>query len=493
MSKSEGTVQATKNKRRADSDETEGNLYERVAQRMVEQVNKGIYRPGERVPSVRRLSDQLDVSIATVIEAYRRLEDDGVLEARPQSGYYVRLRQWQPPAEPAVSCPPCTPTTVSNTDLAMRVLKSARRPDLVHLSVAAPHADFTPTRRLNRIAAAISRRDDGAAHRYDFPPGLPALRQQIARRMLETGCDISPDDIVLTSGCQEAVMISLRAVAKPGDVIAVESPTYYGTLQSIESLGMKALEIPTHPRNGVSLEALELALERHRVRACLLVPTYSNPLGSCMPDENKRRLVRLLAEYEIPLIEDDIYADLSFTSPRPRAAKSYDRKGLVMYCSSFSKTLSPGLRIGWSAPGRWLKQVEHLKYVSTTAVATLPAMIVAEFLAHGGYDRYLRGVRPIYAQNAERMVQAIARFFPEGTRVAKPNGGVVLWVELPEKVDVLELHQRALERGVSIAPGPLFSAKQKYQHFIRLSYALPWNERVEQALVTVGRLAQDMT
>ena len=484
-------MQATKTKR-VESSETEGNLYERVARRVVEQVNKGIYRPGERVPSVRRLSDQLDVSIATVIEAYRRLEDDGVLEARPQSGYYVRLRQWQSPAEPAVSCPPCTPTTVSNIDLAMRVLKNARRADVVHLSIASPYAGYLPTRRLNRIAAAVARRDDGVAHRYDFPPGLPALRQQIARRMLDSGCDVSPDDIVLTSGCQEAVTICLRAVAKAGDVIAVESPTYYGTLQAIEALGMKALEIPTHPRTGISLEALELALERHRVRACLLVPTFSNPLGACMPDENKRRLVRLLAEHEIPLIEDDIYADLSFTSPRPRAAKSFDRKGFVMYCSSFSKTLSPGLRIGWTAPGKWLKQVEHLKYVSTTAVSTLPAMIVAEFLAHGGYDRYLRGVRPVYAQNAERMVQTIARLFPEGTRVAKPNGGVVLWVELPEKVDVLELHRRGLERGVSVAPGPLFSAKQKYQHFIRLSYALPLDERVEQALVTVGRLAHEM-
>jgi DNA-binding transcriptional MocR family regulator len=473
--------------------EDDENLYQQVARRVAQQVEKGIHRPGEKVPSVRRLSEQLKVSIATVVEAYRLLEDEGVLEARPQSGYYVRERQWKPPAQPEVSTPAGAPTSVDITELAMRVLKSARRADLVHLSLATPHADFLPTRRLNRIAASIARADNGAAHRYDFPPGLPALRQQIARRMLENGCDTSPDDIVVTNGCQEAVTLCLRAVAKPGDVIAVESPTYYGTLQTIEALGMKALEIPSHPRDGVSLEALELALDRHRVRACLFVLNFSNPLGACMPEENKRRLVRLLAEHDVPLVEDDIYGDLSFASPRPKAAKAFERKDGVLYCSSFSKTISPGSRVGWIVPGpRWYTQVEHLKYVSTMAAATLPEMVIAEFLEHGGYERYLRSMRPQYARNVERMGQAIARFFPEGTRATQPTGGLVMWVELPPKIDALELYRGALERGVSVAPGALFSAKQKYRHFIRLTYAMPWTERIEQALVTVGRLAQEM-
>ncbi|MFL6623354.1 MAG: PLP-dependent aminotransferase family protein [Sulfurifustaceae bacterium] len=478
--------------RRAGAAPESDNLYRRVARRITEQINKGIYRPGERIPSVRRLSEQLKVSIATVLEAYRVLEDDGLLEARPQSGYYVRARTYKAPAEPEVSSPPIAPTTVSVTEVGLRVLKTARRSDIVQLCMTTPHPEFLPIRRLNRIAAATARRDDGAAYRYDFPPGLAELRQQIARRMLEAGCEVAPDDIVVTSGCQEAVTLCLRAVARPGDVIAVESPTYYGTLQAIESLGMKALEIPTHPRDGLSLDALELALDRHRVRACLLVPSFSNPLGACMPDENRKHLVRLLCEHEIPLIEDDVYGDLPFSAPRPRAAKAFDRKGLVLYCSSFSKTLAPGARVGWTVPGRWLTQIEHLKYVSTMATSTFQAMVLAEFLAHGGYDRYLRHVRPLYAQNAERTTQAIARFFPEGTRVTKPNGGFVLWIELPSTVDAFELNRRALERGVAIAPGPLFSAKQKYRHFIRLTYTLPWSDQVEQAIFTVGRLVHEM-
>lgn len=485
-------MQGVKAKRRGTGEPAPDNLYRRVAQRIAEQVNKGIFRPGERVPSVRQLSEQLDVSIATVIEAYRRLEDDGLLEARPQSGYYVRLRRWQPPAEPDVSRPVSSPTTVSITEVAMKILEGTRRPDVVQLGVATPHPALLPVRRLNRIAASIVRSDEGAVYRYDFPPGLPVLRQQIARRMLEAGCDVSPEEIVVTSGCQDAVTLCLRAVAEPGDVIAVESPTYYGTLQAIEALGMKALEIPTHPREGISLEALELALERHKVRACVLVLNFSNPLGASMSDDNKRRLVRLLAEHDVPLIEDDVYGDLSFTSPRPKTAKSFDRKGTVLYCSSFSKTISPGFRVGWVVSGRHATRIRHLKYVSTMAASTLPEMMLAEFLAHGGYDRHLRNMRPVYAQNAERMIQAIARFFPEGTRVTKPGGGVVLWAELPEKIDSLVLRERALDKGVSIAPGTLFSAKQKYRNFIRLMFALPWNEQVEQALVTVGRLAQEL-
>lgn len=485
-------MQVVKALRRSDPAGSD-NLYRRVARRIAEQIEKGIYRAGERIPSVRRLSEQWKVSIATVLEAYRLLENDGLLEARPQSGYYVRARTYQAPAEPEVSSPPGAPTTVSVTEVAMSVLKTARRADIVQLCLTTPHPEYLPIARLNRIAAAIARRDTGAAHRYDFPPGLPMLRQQVARRMLEAGCEVAPDDIVITSGCQEAVTICLRAVAQPGDVIAVESPTYYGTLQAIEALGMKALEIPTHPREGISLEALELALERHRVRACVLVLSFSNPLGACMPEDNRRRLVRLLADHDIPLIEDDVYGDLAFSGARPKAAKAFDRKGLVLYCSSFSKTLSPGSRVGWMVPGRWLTRTEHLKYVSTMATPTLPEMMLAEFLMHGGYDRYLRGVRPQYAQNAERTIQAIARFFPAGTRVTKPNGGLVLWVELPAKVDAFELNRRALERSIAIAPGPLFSAKQKYRHFIRLTFSVAWSERVEQALFTLGRLAHELT
>jgi DNA-binding transcriptional MocR family regulator len=469
-----------------------GVLYERVAQQLREQVLSGVYGPGDRVPSVRRLSEHFEVSIATVVEAYRRLEAQGVLEARPQSGYYVRARQWQAPVQPSISQPPCTPVSVSVSALAMKLLKASRDPQVLQLAVATPHPDFLPTQALNRILARLARNDDGSGCLYDFPPGSPALRVQIARRALDAGMTLAPDDIVTTSGCQEALSLSLRAVAGPGDTIAIESPAFYGTLQTIERLGMKALEIPTCPRRGVALEALKLALDRWKIKACVFVLSYSNPLGSCMSEDNRRKLVKLLAEHEIPLIEDDIYGDLGFGATRPRAAKAFDRKGLVLLCSSFSKSLAPGYRVGWIVPGRYQDEIEHLKYTNTMATATLPQLAIAEFLDHGGYDRYLRKVRALYAASAERMTHAIARYFPDGTKVTQPAGGFVLWVELPKKVDALELHRRALAKKINIAPGPLFSAKQKYRHFIRLTCALPWDERLERALATLGRLAAEM-
>lgn len=469
------------------------HLYERVALQLKEQIAKGVYRPGDRVPSVRRLSTQLRVSLSTVVEAYSRLESESVLEARPQSGYYVRARLWEPPAQPEMSRPATAPTLVSVGDLAMKILKTSTRADVMQFGVAAPHAQFLPIRPLNRaLAGWLRRHPDSSAH-YDFPPGCRELRVQIARRAADAGCTFGPDEIVTTSGCLEAVTLCLRAVAQPGDTIVIDSPAFYGTLQAIETLGMKALEIPTHPRDGISLDALRLALERWTVKACLLVPTFNNPLGACMPEANKRQLVKLLAEHDVPLIEDDIYGDLPFHGARPKTAKAFDRKGNVLLCSSFSKTLAPGYRVGWVAPGKYLAQVEHLKYVSTMATATLPQQAIAAFLARGGYDRYLRNVRAQYAQRVERTIHAIAKYFPEGTRSTHPEGGFVLWVELPEPVSALELHARALEKNISIAPGPLFSARGKYQNCIRLNCAQPWDDKLEWALLTLGRLTHSLT
>lgn len=298
---------------------------------------------------------------------------------------------------------------------------------------------------------------------------------------------MSPDDIVTTCGTMEALNLCLRAVAKPGDTIAIESPTFYGILQA--SLGMRALEIPTHPRDGIDLDALEQAIKKNKVKACLLIPNFNNPLGCCMPDNNKKQLVEMLGRREIPLIEDDIYGDIYFGAARPKTAKAFDKEGLVLLCSSFSKTIAPGYRVGWTAPGRFKAQVEHLKSMNTIATATLPQMAVARFLESGGYDRHLRKLRKALATQVQRVTLAVRQYFPEGTRITRPTGGFVLWVELPKSVDSLELYRKALEKKISIAPGPIFSAKQKYQNFIRLSCGQAWSDSLEQALKTLGRLA----
>ena len=464
-------------------------LYEQVADHIVELIDRGTLHAGERLPSIRKLSSQMDVSISTVLQAYMMLEGKERIEAKPQSGFYVRrMRNLAP--EPRASSPSPLVTRVGVSELVAQVFQTAHDPQVIQLALSTPSPEHLPVKRLNRLMAAAMGKAGARALSYDFPPGYAPLRHEIAKRSIESGCKLIESDLVTTHGTMEALNLCLRAVAKAGDVIAIESPAFYGTLQVIESLGMKALEIATDPRDGIVLDALSAAVRRQKVRACLLVTNFSNPLGSCMPDSNKKALVEMLARREIPLIEDDIYGDLCFAGPRPKAAKAYDKDGLVLLCSSFSKTLAPGYRVGWTAPGRFRPQVESLKFTSSMATTTAPQMAIAEFLQSGGYDRYLRKLRRILAGQVEQMRHAVSRYFPDGTKITRPQGGYVLWVELPRSVDSLELHRRALAQKISIAPGPIFSAKQKYKNFIRLSCGLPWSEKIDGAVQRLGELAR---
>src|SRR5438876_206934 len=466
----------------------EASLYRQVALRISELIEHGTLRPGERVPSVRKCSEQQNVSIATVTQAYRLLEDRGVLEARPQSGYYVRPQRRSPPPEPEMSRTALRPVNVRLSDLISEVVKAGRDPNLVRLGATLPSPELFPIKELNRTMAAVARRAPMAAHAYEVPPGNRALRVQVARRAMEAGCTLAPDDIVTTVGVTEAINLCLRAVARPGDVIAIESPTFFNILQIIESLGMRVCEIPTYPREGICLDELEQRLRCCRIKACLFTLNYSNPLGSCMPDEKKKKLVQILSKRQIPLIEDDIYGNLTFDITRPKVAKAFDEEGWVMLCDSFTKTLSPGSRVGWVAPGRFKEQIEFLKFVNTSATASLPQMAIAEFLQNGGFDHHLRKIRRLYAAQMQQMSEAITRYFPAGTKLTRPTGGMCLWVELPPKVNALALYQRAMAARISIAPGPLFSAKQRFENFIRINCGNPWSETIENAIRKLGEI-----
>jgi DNA-binding transcriptional MocR family regulator len=303
---------------------------------------------------------------------------------------------------------------------------------------------------------------------------------------------ISPDDIVITSGAMEAINLCLHAVTKPGDTIAIESPTFYSTLMAIERMRLKAVEIATHPREGVDLGELRAALDRHDVKACIMIPTFQNPLGSCMSDDKKRELVAVLARYGVPLVEDDVYAELYFGASRPRPAKAFDREGLVLHCGSFAKCLAPGYRVGWAAPGRFKSAVERLKFVTTISTASLPQAAIAEYLKHGGYERHLRALRHRLSLQLDQMRQALGTHFPEGCRVTRPEGGYMLWIELPQAVDALRLHQLAIEKNISIAPGPLFSAQRRYPNFIRVNFGHPWSKPMDHAVRTLGALTAEL-
>ena len=463
-------------------------LYEEVANRVASAIESGVLRPGDRAPSIRSLSRQHRVSVSTVLQAYAQLEAAGVLEARPQSGHYVRARSTlQQPRSPRTP-EPSTPVNLS--------LVAGTYSECLHATVnfgaAYTPFSFLPTSRLAKLIASEARAAEHGGAEHDPPPGYAPLCQQIARRSLEWGCALSPDDLIVTHGATEALNLCLMAVARRGDVVAVESPTFFGFLQMLEAHGLRALEVPTDPREGMRLDALEAGLKRHRVAAVLAVPNFSNPLTSCMPDEHKEKLVGLLARKEIPLIEDDIFGDLNHGGTRPRVAKAFDRKGLVLLCGSFSKTLAYGYRIGWVAPGRFQERVQLLKFSQSVSTVTLQQRAIARFLEGGGYDRHLRTLRRRLAESMHRMVGGVSECFPPGTRLTQPRGGMLLWVELPRRVSALELHRRALAEGIAIAPGPLFSARQRLDGFVRLNAAQEWGPRVDAALARLGRLTWEL-
>jgi DNA-binding transcriptional MocR family regulator len=467
-------------------------LYEGVANKINYLIEEGTLRPGDRVPSIRTLSKQLQVSINTVKEAYSMLEDRCMLEARPQSGYYVRARLPELPAEPVMDQPSINPAEVSLSKIYQVVMRDLLDPKLLQLGVAVPNPELLPIEKLNRMLARETRRFATQSVSYELPPGNLRLRKQIAQRLLLSGCTLSPDQVVITSGCVEAVVLALRVLCKPGDTVAIETPVYFNFLQLIEDLGLKALEIPASPRGGISLEALEYALDRNvgDVKACIVITNFNNPLGGRMSDEGKQRLVEMLDEHKVPLIEDDIYGDLSHNDDRPSVAKSFDTSGNVLLCSSFSKTVAPGYRVGWIAAGRYQDQIERGKMLVNVATASPTQLAIAEFLANGGYEHHLRSVRRVYARQVAQMGDAIGRTFPPGTRVSRPQGGFVLWVEMPEAIDSLALYEKSKALGITIAPGSIFSVDGNYRNCIRLNAAY-WNSAVEVAIETLGRLAAE--
>lgn len=463
--------------------------YEELARFVTGLVESGTLLPDSKAPSLRQISKQRGVSLSTALQAYRLLEDQGVLEARPKSGFYVARRGTLTLDVPGPSKPPGRATDVSVSRLVLRLLDYAADPDFVPLGCAIPSAELLSAGRLDRYLARAARMKGLEYNVYTPPRGDLALRQEIARRALRWGQALAPDDIAITCGCTEAVTLALKAVAEPGDTIAIESPTYFGLLQVIEALNLKALELPTHPSDGVDLDSLAQALASGGVAACLLSSSFNNPLGCTMPDEKKRELLRLLARHEVPLIEDDIYGEIYFDVERPKPFMALAPDGDILYCNSFSKTLAPGYRVGWIASSRRMRKILENKFAFTLCSPALPQAALAELLSSGGYDSHLRRMRRVFKDNVERTLRAVDRCFPAGTKVTRPAGGFVLWVELPPAVDSGRLFETALAEGICFAPGEVFSASKRYNHCLRVSCGYPWDRRIAEGIQALGALA----
>jgi len=463
--------------------------YERVADLVERQIASGALKPRERVPSVRTMSRNVGVSVGTVVQAYLHLERRGLLETRPRSGFFVASR----PA--ALDCPSTgktrsrTPRTVAPR-VVDTVLASLARTDLVALNSAVTNPSSRLNGRLNGITRRVLRELPNLPNVFVMPPGHEPLRREIAKRMALCGASVDPDDVVITNGTMEALALSLGVLCKPGDAVLVESPTYFGILQLLEHLRLKVVEVPNHPELGIDPDALEYAVSGTKVAAAVLQSSFNNPTGAETPDAAKRRILDILASRRIPLIEDDIYGDLHFGNERPKPFAAFDDSGSVLTCASISKSVALGFRVGWVVAPRYTTDLVRAKFCTSVATPTLQQHVVARYLGEGLHDRHLRRVREELAANVQRFTDAIAAAFPPGTRVSRPRGGVVLWLELPQDVDGLSLFHAALAHRIGIAPGLIFSAPGRYRNFIRLSAGVALGGEVRRAIDVLGKLAR---
>ncbi|WP_295008591.1 PLP-dependent aminotransferase family protein [uncultured Dechloromonas sp.] len=467
--------------------------YQSLAYETEKLIVDGVLRPGDRLPSVRQVCRTHAISPVTVTQAYYLLESRGLIEARPKSGYFVRARLGQRLNEPEMSHPVGNSTELQVSDFIFQILNSVKDPAVVPLGSSFPSPFLFPFDKLGRFLCQAARRFDPLSTLSDLPPGNEELRRQIVLRYLSRGAVVATDEVVVTSGAMEGINLCLQAVTQPGDLIAIESPTFYAGLQASERLGLKVIEIPSHPREGISIQALEDALRHHPIKACLLMLNFGNPTGSLVSEERKRHLIDLLARHDVPLIEDDVYGELYFGPQPPLCSKAAAKADHVMHISSFSKCLAPGYRLGWVAAGRYAEKIVRLK-LATTLATTIPVQIaVAEYLKHGGYDHHLRRLRQQLQLQESVLLEGVERAFPGSTRLARPAGGYFVWLELPESVDALKLHRMALDQGISIAPGPIFSAKKEFANCIRLNFGHPQTEAMQRAVATLGHLVSTLS
>jgi len=468
------------------------HIYLHVSDIIEQQIMTKVLNIGDKLPSVRVLSKEHGISVSTTLQAYYHLEGKGLIESRPQSGYFVRFNPSRFPRKIEKSNPQPAVKSKNVEALIGEVYDDLSMSGATRFSLSVPTPEILPLAKLNKALMQAVRELPANGTSYEQIQGNELLRRQIARWSINWGGNLRADELITTAGCMNAIAYSLMALTQKGDTIAVESPVYFGMLRFAQSIGLKVLELPTDPDTGVDPDDMKKALQKHKVKALFLVSNFSNPLGYCMPDEQKEAMVKLLSHNGVPLIEDDLYGDVYFGKKRPKTCKSFDEEGNVILCSSISKTLAPGYRVGWVAPGKYAGKIKRLKLYHSITSATVQQAAIANFLATGRYEHHLRKLRQTLHSNCLQFTRAIGEYFPEGVKLTNPQGGFILWMELDKKIDTYHLYQEAMQHKISIAPGAMFSLQDRYQNCMRLSFGMEWTPEVDKALKKLGNLIKGM-
>ncbi|MEP6927241.1 MAG: PLP-dependent aminotransferase family protein [Ginsengibacter sp.] len=471
---------------------SDDHLYMQVSDGIEKMIAEEVLGIGDKLPSVRVLSNEYGISMGTAFQAYYHLEGRGLIEARPKSGYYVRFNHRRFPQLPEPVKPDAISHDVTVKEMISSIYTDIAATGVMNFALAVPDPSLLPAAKINKSVVYALRNTKNHCINYEHTQGNIELRKQIAKLAFNWGGKVKPDEVIVTSGCLEAITMCLKAVTNYGDTVAVESPTYFGIYQAIESLGLKVIEISSDPLTGIDLNNLQKAIKKFSIKACVVIPNFNNPLGSCMPDENKKKLTEIITQHNIPLIEDDIYGELYFGRNRPKTCKYFDKKGLVMHCSSLSKSLSPGYRIGWAIPGKFFEQVNQMKRIHNISCPTITQAAMAHFLKYGRYEYHLKNLRKALHTQSLRYVQAIIKYFPADTKVSRPHGGFILWLELNKKVNAFKLRSEAMRDNISIVPGKIFSSGFNYSNCVRISFGKPWSDDVDYGLMLLGKLIKKM-
>ena len=470
------------------------NQYQQIASEIESQIQTGTLLPGGKLPSVRALARLRGISPTTVTEVYELLKLRGAIEARARSGYFVSQTTLVPLHLPDRDVVLLPSASAASEDLLQDMLAAGNDDRIFPFGAAIPAAEFFPVATLNRLMRKILRSNPELLAAYRFAPGSSALRETLARRYQRLGLKVTAKALVTTAGAIEGIGLALGAVAEPGATIALEAPTYPGIFQLVRSLGYRVLEIPLDASRGLTPEALQAAVRKARgkLKAVVSIPNFSNPLGARVSDADKQELVRIASREGVVLIEDDIYGDLAYSRDRPKPLKAFDRDDSVILCTSFSKTLSPALRVGCVISDKYAARLGALKYARASGVSALNEEVLRQFLEHGSYERHLARVRAEYQTLMARYSREVLQQFPAGTRVAQPQGGFILWVELPPGVDSALVQKNALRHRISVAPGSIFSdGGLHYRNYIRLNCGLPWTPAAQKALSQLARICAE--
>lgn len=440
-------------------------------------IENGTWKAHEKLPSLRQQVEQSGLSLITVMNAYQELEAQGLIYSKEKSGYFVVEQSSDHPTTLHV-----INETVEINSVVFKYLKSTQSEHIIPLGSAFPNSQLLYSAKLIQTLGQLARQRRSYEQTPSLPPGNYQLRKIIAQKYAMQGIPTDPSDIVITSGGLDALNLSLQALTQAGDYILLQQTIFYGAWQAAERLGLKVITIPEHPEHGIDLEAFEHAILKYPIKVCLMMLNGQNPIGFTVSDEIKLKLAKLLNQYQIYLIEDDVYEELYYDQKKPLSMKYFDQQNWVLHCSSFSKTLGAGFRIGWVYAGKFSEHIQHTQLMSTLSVNSFIQNALVEYLSHRHYEKHLKTLRSTLQRYKKQYFNYLKTHLPEQCHVNYYPSGYFLWIELPEQVDSNEIYQHMLEHSVSVAPSSLFNISNQQNHFIRMNCSFEMNEKIQNAL-----------